>query len=319
MTSKLIFNNPSDAHASPARGCTAAETNRAVAEKISRFRRIFIPYPRHIMLHSRCDYLAELGEATRGQPQRGMRVLAPSGSGKTTAALSFIERAKLLAPPKPGRIPYVYVPLDKSMTVKKLYVLILTCFGDGYTERRNELELKQRVIALLERVRCRLMIIDEVQHLAKNSGDVTDSLKNLLDVGAVPIVFLGTEEAEPMFERNLQFNGRLLPPCDFAPLRATVLEDQQLLRGYWERLEAEMVQLGLVARAGGYADPDFLAALHKVADGVIGRVSRLTEAALEICIRRGGDCITLADLSLATEQWAMPQGFVKANPFRSMA
>lgn len=80
-----------------------------------------------------------------------------------------------------------------------------------------------------------------------------------------------------------------------------------------------MVGLGLVARAGGHVDPDFLAALHKVADGVIGRVSRLTEAALEICLRRGGDCITLCDLSLATEQWAMPQGFVKANPFRGIA
>ncbi|MNH53478.1 Bacterial TniB protein [compost metagenome] len=315
MTSSLKFQGPGDAQASPARECTSAETNRLVVQRISDFRTIFIPYPRHVEFHSRCDYLMELGQATKGQSQRGMRVLAPSGSGKTTAAQAFIRDVERRFPPDREQRPVLHVSLDRATTVKKFYASILIEFGDDFTRYRNELELKQRVIAFLRRLGCRLLFIDEVQHMAKGSGDVTDSLKSLLDLGAVPIVFLGTDDAEDMFGRNLQFNARLLQPCDFSRLRATVLEDQKLLRGYWERLDAEIVRLGLMRTSTGLFDPPFLGALHTVADGVIGRVSRLTEAALEIAIRRGHQRIELQDFSLATERWAMPQGFVKTNPF----
>lgn len=312
---RLRFQAPGDVYASPVRECTSAETNRLVAQRIADFRTIFVPYPRHVEFHARCDYLLELGQATKGQPQRGMRVLAPSGSGKTTAAEAFIRDVERRLPPAPGFIPIVHVNLDRAATVKKLYTSILMKFGDQLIRNRNELELKQRVIGLLDRVGCRLLFIDEVQHMAKGSGDVTDSLKNLLDVGAVPIVFLGTDDAKEMFKRNLQFNGRLLPPCDFARLRATVLEDQQLLRGYWERLDMEIVHRGLLARPSGLMDPEVLGALHKCSDGVIGRISRLIEVALEVAIRCGSERIEVRHLALATDRWALPQGFVDTNPF----
>jgi hypothetical protein len=318
MTHRLRFQAPGDAHASPAKECTSAETNRLVVQRIAAFRTIFVPYPRHIELHSRCDYLMELGQATKGQPQRGMRVLAPSGSGKTTAAQAFIQEVERRFPPSREQRPVLYVSLDRATTVKKFYASILIAFGDDFTRYRNELELKQRVIAFLNRLGCRLLFIDEVQHMAKGSGDVTESLKNLLDLGAVPIVFLGTDDAEAMFSSNLQFNGRLLQPCDFAPLSATVLEDQQLLRGYWERLDVETVRLGLMPKSSGLFDPAFLSALHAVSAGVIGRISRLTEAALEIAIRRGRERLDWEDFSLATERWAMPQGFVDVNPFAEL-
>lgn len=318
MRTKLQFQPIGDAQASPIRECTSAETNRLVAQRIAEFRTIFIPYPRHIEFHARCDYLLELGQATKGQAQRGMRVLAPSGSGKTTAAQAFILDVQRRFPPAPGFIPVVHVNLDRATTVKKLYISILMQFGDEFTRHRNELELKQRVIGLLDRVGCRLLFIDEVQHMAKGSGDVTDSLKNLLDVGAVPIVFLGTDEAETMFVSNLQFSGRLLPPCDFARLNATVLEDQQLLRGYWQRLDAEVVSRGLMVKSSSLFDSAFLGALHQCADGVIGRISRLIEAALEIAIRCKADRIDLSHITLATDRWALPQGFVKVNPFQDL-
>lgn len=316
MTGTLTFQAPEEPRRP--RLSTSAETNRLVVQRVAIFRTIFVPYPRHIEFHSRCDYLLELGQATKGQPQRGMRVLAPSGSGKTTAAQAFMRDVEQRFPPAPGFMPVVHVSLDRATTAKKLYASILMQFGDGFTRGRNELELKQRVLGLLDRLGCRLLFIDEVQHMATSSGDVTDSLKNLLDIGAVPIVFLGTDEAERMFVRNLQFNGRLLPPCDFSRLRATVLEDQQLLRGYWERLDSEMVRLGVIEHPSRLVDAEFLGALHRVADGVIGRVSRLMEAALEVAIRRGSDRIELVDVALATDRWALPQGFVKVNPFRGL-
>ncbi|WAC59787.1 TniB family NTP-binding protein [Brevundimonas sp. SL130] len=298
-----------------ARESTSGATNRMVAERIAQFRTIFVPYPLHVEFHSRCDYLMELGRATKGQPQRGMRVLAPSGSGKTTAAQAFIRDVELRDRSEPERRRVMHVSLDRATTVKKFYTSILHKFGDSCLGRSDEITLKYRALGFFEQMGCELLFIDEVQHMAAGSGDVTDSLKSLLDLGAIPIVFLGTEEAGEMFARNLQFNARLLQPCDFPRLRSTLDGDQRLLRGYWERLDAEIVRQKLISTSSGLFDPDFLSALHTVADGVIGRVSRLTESALEIALRRGHEAIQLEDFHLATERWALPQGFVGRNPF----
>lgn len=296
------------------------EANAMVARMIGKFEAIFIPYPPHIEFHGRCDYLQQLGRETRGLPQKGMRVLAPSGSGKTTAAEAYIRMVLSARPQGEVAKPIVKVSLASATTVKKLFQSILDQFQDGFSDRGNEHSLRKRAMACFERFGSELLIIDEVQHLnfrSTASNDVTDALKALLDMGVVPIVFLGTEEAQPMFERNLQLNGRLLPPCDFKPLFAANKGDQALLRGYVERLDAEIVQLGLMPELGGLGAPWILAALHKVSGGMVGRVSRLAQAALEIAIRRGASRLEPYDLAEAVDRWAIPQAFIDVNPFRA--
>lgn len=298
---------------------SSAQVNIEVAIKIGVYGEISIPYPRQVEFHSRCDYLQNLGQYTKGRPQKGMRVLAPSGSGKTSAAEAYIRLVEARTPSTPTFKPIVLVPLDRATTSKKLFGSILAKFGDGFSDKGSEVVLKQRAITCFQRFQSQLLIIDEVQHLNYRSSatnDVTDTLKTLLDAGVLPIVFLGTEEAEGMFARNLQLNGRLLPPCDFRPLKATSTADRALLAGYWERLENEIVERKLLPTHSGLSQPWVLGALHKVSSGVIGRVSRLTETALEIAIRRGAERLEVYDLAQATDRWAIDQNFTSYNPFR---
>ena len=49
---------------------------------------------------------------------------------------------------------------------------------------------------------------------------------------------------------------------------------------------------------------------------MVGRVSRLAQAALEIAIRRGAARLEPYDLAEAVDRWAIPQAFVESNPFR---
>lgn len=42
------------------------DLNEEVAARIARFKSVFIPYPLHIHLHERCDYLRQLGVLTKG-------------------------------------------------------------------------------------------------------------------------------------------------------------------------------------------------------------------------------------------------------------
>ncbi|WP_312163592.1 TniB family NTP-binding protein [Phenylobacterium sp.] len=289
-----------------------------IPTKIARFQEIFIPYPPHTEFHERCDYLVKLGQVTRGQPQKGMRALAPSGSGKTAAARAFIHQFHAKTPRTQERVPIVYVALERASTSKRLMISILDYFGDPFSTRGTEQELKQRVKACFERFQTDLLFIDEIQHLNyRNSerSDVTDSLKRLLDDGVVPTVFLGTEDALDLFTRNIQLGGRLIAPSDFHPLDLKSSSDRALIAGYATLLDQALVDRDIVDEPSGLNEPWVLACLHAISDGVIGRVSRLVEVALEIALRRGASRIEKYDLAIAVDRWAIPNGLTKTNPF----
>lgn len=298
---------------------TAGELNDEAADMVARFRSVFIHYPPHISLHGRLDYLQKIGLRTRGEPQMGLRVLAPSGSGKSTAAKAYIDLVEARQPRTPEYVPVIKVDLERHTTSKKLMVLILEAFRDPYASYGNELTLKRRVLSCFERFGTELLIVDEVQHLNYRNGlrnDVTDTLKGMLDTGLVPIAFLGTDEALPMFKRNLQLNGRLLPPCDLHPLKARSGRDQKLFAGYVTRLDQVLVEEGIFSQQSSLNEAKILAALFEVSKGVVGRVNRLMHAAIEVAVRRGATRLEIADLSWAVDAWAVEQSFIDHNPFR---
>lgn len=293
--------------------------NSEVASKFALFDSIYVPYPRHIEFHSRCDYLAKIGQETRGRPQRGMRVLAPSGSGKTTAAEEFIRLLEEATPPNEDYVPAIKVSLEQYATSRKLMVSILKKFGDQRAEEGNEMQLRSRAYACFERLGTKLLFVDEVQHLLSRGlaqSDVTDSLKGFLDGGVVPVVFLGTDEGESLFTRNKQLSGRLLPPSDFTPLGRDHQQDRLLLAGYVRALDEAIVDKGMVMQHAALDHPWIRGCLHDVSAGVIGRISRLLSIALENANRRAADCIEVHDLAIAVDHWAIPGGFVDVNPFR---
>lgn len=298
---------------------SASDLNEDVAEKLARFKSVFVPYPPHIALHRRCDYLQCLGRRTRGKPQMGLRVLALTGSGKSTAAEAYMAFVEARRPRTKDFIPVIKIDLERHMTSKKLMMAILQAFGDAYFAHGNELALKRRVLEYFRRFQTELLIIDEVQHLNYRNGvknDVTDTLKGLLDAGVVPIVFLGTEDAYQMFSRNLQLNGRLLPPCDLNPLSPRSPEDRDLFARFVRKLEQIVVEQGVLPEVSDLEAAGALPALFEASAGVVGRVSRLFQVALEVAIRRGANCLEIEDFSWAIDHWAVPQMFVEANPLR---
>lgn len=294
-----------------------SQKNAEIADKIERFQSIYIPFPMHTDFQNRCDYLQKLGVRTRHKAQMGMRVLAPTGSGKTTAANRYIEMVERRRSRSSTSIPVVKVNLERASTSKKLMISILDQFGDPFSTHGNELILKRRVFAYFQRFKTELLFVDEIQHLNARGGpggDVTDTLKGLLDGGLVPIVFMGTEDAHSLFTRNLQLNGRLLAPCDFTPLQVNSQEDRTLFTGFVERLERALVDEGIMPEVSNLRETGLLPALFEVSKGVIGRVVRLFQAALETAIRRGAQCLETFDFVEAIDRWAIPQGFINQNP-----
>jgi hypothetical protein len=289
-----------------------------IAAKVARFQQIYIPYPPHTDFQKQAHYLIELGRATRGRPQKGMRVLGPSGSGKSTAAEELVRQIHAKTPRTSDHVPVVLVPLERAATPKRLMASILDYFGDPFSSHGTEHSLKTRAKACFERFQTDLLMFDEIQHLNYRNterSDVTDSIKRFLDDGVAPSIFLGTEEASDLFTRNVQLGGRLIAPCDFKPLDLRSPGDRALLAGYVTLLDRALVQRGILQEASGLDDPWVLSRLHAVTNGVIGRVSRLIGAALEIALPRRASRIERYDLALAVDRWAIPNGMTKSNPF----
>lgn len=295
------------------------EMNDIVSKKLAFFRSTFIPYTKHVNFHSRCDYLQKLGVLNRGKPQMGLRVLAPSGSGKSTAGLEYKALVDRRRGDSGSRSSVLYLPLNAATTSKRLMVQILQKLEDPNPERGTEQTLTYRVMQYLQRLGIELLIIDEVQHLngrSSASSDVTDALKSFLDAGVVPIVFLGTDDAEDLFQRNLQLNGRLLAPFDMPALDASKDEERDLFATFVHDLCSEMEVRQIFRKPLDLLTEDILACLLEVSAGVIGRVSRLFEAATEIALRRSASRLEAQDLLVAVDRWALQQGFAKRNPFR---
>ena len=287
------------------------------ADAQARFERVFVPYPPHLGLHSRCDHLRQLGLITKGRPQKGFRVLAPTGSGKTTALEAYIAWIEATRPRTEDFLPILKISIAANSTPRRLMTSILEAFGDVYAHHGNEALLSRRAIACFQRFNTELLICIEVQHLNYRQGpktDVTDTLKGLLDMGVVPIIFLGTEDAKNMFGRNLQLNGRLLPPCDLPPLDVRRPEDRALFARFVTELEGVIFDNKLLPQRSDLNAQGMMPALFQVSNGVIGRVSRVINVALGAAVMRDGQCLEVQDLSFAIDHWAVEQGFVKRNP-----
>lgn len=295
----------------------------AATAKIAAFNAIYIHNPSHRKLLSALDQLMRLGMATPGQRQFAVRSLGPSGSGKTTTAEAFqriVARREETggANGKPHSV--LIVPLESGCSVRSLWVSINLRLGETMIKRSDTEEtLRQRAYRAIQRLGIKLIIIDEVQHLdtARGRGDVTDSLKRILDDGIVPLALLGVNDAEPMLRRNDQLANRMLPPADIVPLSAGQTQDRRDFEGFLSRLDAGMLQAKLVRRLSKFDEVLTAACLMEVTQGILGRATNLIRIAYRRSICRSADHVEICDLAWATSDWAIKQSLAVHNPFRS--
>ena len=138
----------------------------------------------------------------------------------------------------------------------------------------------------------------------------------MLDDGIVPLALTGTTQALPMLRRNVQLANRMIEPADIIPLNSKVPQDVKDFTGFLKRLDAAIVEKGLMVGQAGLADHLVAAAIMEVSKGVLGRAVNLVRVAFQRAVCRKADMIELCDLYAATEDWAFPQRIAVRNPFR---
>lgn len=294
------------------------DMNDVLTDAEHSFDAIYLPYPRHKLMQVSIDRVMRHGMKAKGSAMRGLRVSGPTGSGKTTGieqyVIHLLERGEF---PK-GSNPVLYIRLRKKTTVTKVLRSIVRKFGDRHSTCRDEEELNEQVRNCIERAGIKLIVLDECQHLKNLSNDsmeVTDQFKVFLDDSIVPVVFVGTNDADPMFAANPELCGRLGSPIDLKPLEWNDGDDMACFTEFMRRLDEEMVKRDLVDRTSGLDSHYNVACLYLASGGVIGMAYRIVREALLIAIARDAEFVEHYDLALATKRWAIENKITKANPF----
>lgn len=304
--------------ATPRPGSLAARSAR-VAVAVAAVRRIRLPEPRQLAIHAEFDEVRLTGVEMQGMPMIGMTLFEVTGAGKTTTAEQYADRVNARA--QDGEVPVLNVRLDNSGTARSLYVEMLAALGDGFALNGTEHSLRRRTLDALGDAGTELVIIDESHHGGRKSGfggEITSSVKLLLDGGVVPVALLGTEEAVPVFAKDMELSGRLMAPCRLGRLEWQDPYDNEIWIGLLQNLDQRLVEDGVISRTFGLADEGLDQALIEATNGTIGQLMGTIRTAVREAVRDDRDHLTMEDLVTAVDAWNVGHRFVSHNPLRAL-
>lgn len=273
-------------------------------------------------------YLGAWRVATDRSSAGGRRLSQYSQAGKSA---TMRRLRKLLAHgarqrgEKPNRYQVVIITLKKRLTLKNLYRLILKKLGDPHHDQEKvSIEtLLQRIEELSTRLGVELVVIDEVQHLdnaTKDTTDVLDQLKVFVDEALFPIVFVGDEDSEGFFERNVKFAARLGDPLKLEPLRPLPdTPDAEAFEQFCHRFDLALRNAGALGQLAGLKDKHLLDGLMEASGGHLGRVARILQVAVPHSVWRGAKTLDAYDLSHAVRSYAIKNKWVSHDPYSTKA
>ena len=296
-----------------------AERSLKVGTAVAGVRRLRLPEPRQLEIHAELDEVRLIGLEMRGMPMLGMTLFEVTGAGKTTTAEEYVKRVN--ACDEEGQTSVLHIRLDNSGTARSLYVEMLAALGDGFALNGTEHSLRRRTLHALGDAGTELVIIDESHHGGKRSGfggEITSSVKLLLDGGVVPVALLGTEEAVPVFSKDLELSGRLTAPCRLSGLEWNDPYDNEVWLGLLANLDLRLVEDGILSKQIGLLEPGLDRAMIAATNGVIGQLMGTIRTAVQHAVRDGRNFVTREDLIVAVDMWNVGHRFIDHNPLRDL-
>lgn len=283
---------------------------------------INVLYGPQLAIGGRIGVLHTRSLGRRGRPLQGLRLSQVSQAGKTKTLNQVRQRimqSTILTGGHANPFQVLYINLEVRITAKILFVQLLRMLGDPHADSGNIEEVKRRTDILMRERGVELLMVDEVQHLARESRDkvdVTDELKRFLDLGICPVVFAGNEDSKPFFERNKQLASRLGTPLELSPVDAHDGSQLTNFKRFCRDLDTELVERGVTDELSNLVEGDMLNALLFSSGGHIGRVYRIIESAVEHALLREATRVEAYDIDYAVENFAIPSGYVARNPLR---
>jgi hypothetical protein len=286
-----------------------------VGEGLAAFEDIIVPTKAQKTAVRQMHSLLKMGEKQpEGQQRRAYRYLHQSGAGKSTCAKILQAFVESEAGYDPDTKPVLHVTLSTTGTPKSLASSILAAMGDNYSTRGEAELLLRRVQQGLKDLKVKLLIIDELNHFKQKSlaTDAANTIKNILSLGWVPIVLMGTTDAQSLFANNRELKNRCAPQVVLAPY-SDQAADQEQWANLLRQIDGELVKRNVLRRHSGLGEKTLAAKLRLCSNGLIGECHNILMAALEATLLADEDSISYQRLIDAVDAWCMADGTIDRN------
>ncbi|AJD41669.1 AAA domain-containing protein [Rhizobium gallicum bv. gallicum R602sp] len=300
----------------------------------------------HIFLtraHERFDKLRAVrrriisGHAFKAE-SRGTCLFAPRQSGKSSIVRIYIQqnvvdycyRIGLFPPETPRHIvaeeqrKVIHITVSGTSTLMSLLEDILRAYGDPNPEKGKTLgKKKERILKYIKDFGTELLIFDEMQHLLVGSsghlgseaGRVHNTLKGFL-LDGVPVVFVGTEEAEKKVFSDGQISARCPKRLWIGKLNWKKLEHRKCFHDYCGLVGLELQRHGLMPKRSNFIGRPTVACLFVASNGYLGHASNIIANAVEYALEQGAQSVRWEHLSTASDEYTIGEGLATYNPFK---
>lgn len=219
----------------------------------------------------------------------GLQILGDSNSGKTAIGLEFVDRHPW-DPNLAGdaiRVPVIRIEMPPNPDESRLYDEILMALKQPFKAKDAVSEKSRQVRANLSVVGCRMLMLDEFQHVLGPRNDrrrvVIDVIKHLSNTLQIPIVTMGTLDAQVAVSKDEQLTNRLYPL--WMPTWTMDREYRQLLASF---------EVTLPLREKSHLQERQTAALIlELSEGLLGEIRDLLCMAVDHALRAGREHIDL--------------------------
>lgn len=261
----------------------------------------------HAQLTSALEAFAKLQARARARTEgrrlkaRGLLLMGKAGSGKSTVIEFCKELNPDVATPDGLIKPVLVVEVPATPTKRALVTAILGAMGYVANKDFNSYGIIDEIAAKAALLGVEMIILDEAHHIldAKDSQDISEFLKSLLNKAGCAMVFAGLPDLR-VLRTSSQFDRRLEPDITLRAYdwtdRAERLEFLVLLN----KLETDSIRL---TEPSNFADQDFARRLYTATKGEIGLVSKYLSQALLLAKRRGLSRIDLPLLAEVDAAW----------------
>lgn len=222
---------------------------------------------------------------------RGLIVQADCNNGKTALADLMCRRFQ----PQQGGTGNCAISIGLSgvRDARTVYGRILEKLGAPVLVSHRLSDREPVVLSLLERIKCRLLILDEVQDLTfgseKDQQRVLQSVKTIMNALRLPVLALGTSKAGHWFRSDPHLAAR------FGETHLPSWKADKALASFLATYERYLP----LKEASNLHERDKVALLAKCSDGKLGAiVARIQNAALT-ALEEGKEAITLEHLHAA--------------------
>lgn len=247
---------------------------------------------------------------------QGMYLVGESGSGKSYIARDYSKKSTPYVDGLQKIVPVLYVSLPEKATSKTLVSRLLRKLTGLKNVKGSEEDIQARLISRLIAAKTEVVIVDEAQHLARETSSViaqhaADAFKAIMDPedgAGIPVICVGIDSAlsllrgKAKFKAEKQQKRRNRQMHRIAPYSLGSKNWADLILMYQKALQCEV----------NLCTQEMLKRLHLATNGLFGMLTPLLKEAIELAGSR--HAITMKHLAKAYEVF-QSENELGCNPF----